>query len=250
MKLTILGSGTGVPSSIRGGPGYLVQAEGIDLIMDLGMGTLAKLDRLGVSLKLCGPILISHLHPDHTAELVSLLFALKNLGIGRVETLQIIGCCGLNDFIEQLFGVYGDWIRPGTFTLEIHEMEKDEIELEGFHLSSMPVQHTEKSIGFRLKSLSGKIVAYSGDSDLCSGLINLIKGTDLAIVECSFPDQKKCPGHLTPSEVGKAALESGAKKVVLTHFYPECAGVDLVAQCRRYYKGEVIIAEDLLELHI
>jgi ribonuclease BN (tRNA processing enzyme) len=250
MKLTILGSGTGVPSAVRGGPGCLVQAEGFDLVMDLGMGTLSKLNRLQVSLKQFGPILISHLHPDHTAELVSLLFALKNLGIGRNETLQIIGCRGLKDFIEKLQEVYGDWIRPATFELEIHEMVKNKISLEKLRISSIPVEHAGHSNGYRLEDSSGKALAYSGDSDFCSGLVDLIQDADLALLECSFPDQKKCPGHLTPSEAGRAAQEAGAKKVVLTHFYPECDGVDLIAQCRKYYKGEVWTAQDLMELHI
>ncbi len=250
MKLTILGSGTGVPSANRGGPGYLVQSGGLDLVMDLGMGTLSKLDRLGVSFKEFGPILISHLHPDHTAELVSLLFALRNLGIGRRKPLEIFGCHGLVQQIEKLEEIYGDWIRPGEYALEIHEMEKDEVVLEELRISSTPVRHTEQSVGFRLENTSGKVLAYSGDSDFCQGLIDLAKDADLALIESSFPDQMKCPGHLIPSEVGKAAREGGAKRVVLTHFYPECEGVDLTVQCRQHFHGEVFLARDLMEFHI
>lgn len=250
MKLTILGSGTGVPSAIRGGPGYLVQTGDLHLVMDLGMGTLSKLDRIHVSLKQIGPILISHLHPDHTAELVSLMFALKNLGIGREETLQIFGCRGLARQVKQLQKIYGNWICPDGYTLDIHEMEKDEVRLEDLRISAVPVQHTDHSVGFRLTHSSGKVLAYSGDSDVCPGLVELIRGTDLAIVECSFPDEKKCPGHLTPAEVGKTAQEAGAKRVVLTHFYPECEGVDLAAQCRCFYQGEVLVAKDLMALDI
>jgi ribonuclease BN (tRNA processing enzyme) len=250
LKLTILGSGTGVPSANRGGPGYLVQTGNLDLVMDLGMGTLAKLDRLGVSFKEFGPILISHLHPDHTAELVSLLFALRNLGIGRRKPLQIFGCHGLVRQMEKLQEIYGDWIRPGEYALEILEMGRDEVVLEDLRLSSIPVRHTEQSVGFRMEDTSGKVLSYSGDSDFCQGLIDLVNDADLALIESSFPDQMKCPGHLTPSEAGKTAREASAKRVVLTHFYPECEGVDLTAQCRQYFHGEVFLARDLIEFDI
>lgn len=250
MKLTILGSGTGFPSASRGGPGHLVQCGDLNLVMDLGMGTLSKLDRVHVSLKQVGPILITHLHPDHTAELVSLLFALKNAGIGRRDTLRIYGCKGLRDVVEKLEGIYGDWIRPEEFDLQIHEMEKDDVTFKGLGIISMPVRHTQGSLGYRLTGPSGKVLAYSGDSDLCPALVDLARDADVALMECSFPDQRKCAGHMTPSEVGRTARDAGARKVVLTHFYPECEGVDLVAQCRRVYGGAVLAGRDLMEIAI
>lgn len=250
MKLTILGSGTGFPSASRGGPGHLVQSGDRYLVMDLGMGTLSKLAQLDISLAQIGPILISHLHPDHTAELVSLLFALKNLNIKRSKRLQLFGCRGFIHLMEKLEGIYGDWIRPTEFDLQIQEMEKDEVFLEDFQIISIPVEHTESSVGFRLTDSSGKILAYSGDTDYCPALVELTKNADLAIMDCSFPDHKKCPGHMTPSEVGKIAQKSGCKRVVLTHFYPECDGEDLVGQCRDYFSGEVSEAQDLIHIQL
>jgi ribonuclease BN (tRNA processing enzyme) len=248
VKLTVLGSGTGFPSSLRGGPGYLVQSKGASLVMDLGMGTLSKLHGLGISLDRVGPILISHLHPDHVAELVSLLFALKNIVISRRLPLELIGAPGLQMLLEKLQEVHGSWIRPEQFTVHIREMERGEVQIGDLKVVSLPVLHTEQSVGFRLTDLSGRSLAYSGDSDSCPALIELVRDVDLAVMECSFPDGKKCAGHLTPSEVGKIVSQGGAKKVVLSHFYPECEEVDVAAQCRRHYGGEVLAAEDLMEL--
>ena len=56
---------------------------------------------------------------------------------------------------------------------------------------------------------------------------NLIsKNADLLILECSHPDGMKAKGHLTPSLCGKIAAKANAKKLVLTHFYPEADKVD------------------------
>jgi len=250
VKLTILGSGTGFPSSIRGGPGYLLQTEGQNLIMDLGMGTLAKLHSLGISPEEIGPILITHLHPDHIAELVSLLFALKYITPSRNTPLRLYGCKGIHNLLKNLQQVHGDWILPSHFPIEIHEMAHNEIVDGNFRIASIPVLHTPESIGFRITGTAGSVLAYSGDTEFCAGLVELVKNADLALIECSFPDEKQRRGHMTPSEAGKAAEEGRAKTLILTHLYPECDGADLIRQCRRTYSGTIRIARDLMQVDI
>ncbi len=58
----------------------------------------------------------------------------------------------------------------------------------------------------------------------------------------------KVPGHLTPSLAGRIATQAGVKKLVLTHFYPECEQVDIAKQCRKTYQGPLELAEDLKEI--
>ncbi|MDX1764920.1 MAG: MBL fold metallo-hydrolase [bacterium] len=250
MRLTVLGSGTGIPSALRGGPGYLVRSDEMAVVLDLGMGTLAKLQGLGVTLEELDAVLISHLHPDHIAELVSLLFALKNPLVLREKPLVFFGCRGLGRTIDKLQRVHGDWIRPETFALDVQELGHAEVACGDLEIGTVPVDHTDHSIGFRLKGGDGKIVAYSGDTDFCDSLVELIRGATIAVMECSFPDEQKCPGHLTPSEVGRAAASGGTGQVILSHLYPACEGVDLIAQCRRTYDGPVTVARDLLTVEI
>jgi ribonuclease BN (tRNA processing enzyme) len=49
---------------------------------------------------------------------------------------------------------------------------------------------------------------------------------------------------------GRMAAEAGARRLMLTHFYPDCEDVDLAAQCRRTYEGPVILARDLMHLEV
>jgi ribonuclease BN (tRNA processing enzyme) len=74
--------------------------------------------------------------------------------------------------------------------------------------------------------------------------------TDLLVLECSFPDERKVPGHLTPSLAGRIANETRCRRLLLTHLYPECDQVDVLSQCRRTYSGDVLIAEDLLRISV
>jgi ribonuclease BN (tRNA processing enzyme) len=93
-------------------------------------------------------------------------------------------------------------------------------------------------------------VAYSGDSDACDALVNVAQEVDLFICESAMPDALKVPGHMTPSLAGRMATRAGAKRLVLTHLYPECDGEDLVKQASGTYKGPVTVAEDLMSFDL
>ncbi|RLB88140.1 MAG: MBL fold metallo-hydrolase, partial [Deltaproteobacteria bacterium] len=79
-------------------------------------------------------------------------------------------------------------------------------------------------------------------------LVSLSTDADLLICESAMPDGMKVPGHLTPSLAGRIAAEAGVKRLVLTHFYPECESVDLYEQCRKTYQGPLLLARDLMEI--
>ena len=57
-------------------------------------------------------------------------------------------------------------------------------------------------------------------------------------------------GHLTPSLAGEIASAARVKKLVLTHFYPECDRADISDQCRKTYSGPLILAEDLMRINV
>ncbi|NNG47268.1 MAG: MBL fold metallo-hydrolase, partial [Deltaproteobacteria bacterium] len=73
---------------------------------------------------------------------------------------------------------------------------------------------------------------------------------DVAVFECSFPNERRVEGHLTPGEAGEVANAAKVKRLVLTHFYPECEGADILSQCQETFSGEVILAEDLLRIPV
>ena len=76
--------------------------------------------------------------------------------------------------------------------------------------------------------------------------MELARGSHLFVCDCAFPDEHREPGHLTPGLAGKAAEAAGAKKLCLTHFYPQCEGHDLAAEARATFSGEIVLAEDLM----
>ena len=251
MEGRILGSGTAVPHPRRGTAGNLVRRSGATILIDTGLGTLQKLAILGISPAEPDAVAFTHLHLDHTAELAPLLFCLRNVGIGRTKTLTLLGAPGLRDFYERLRRMYGSWVEPEGYPLEIEEISDRPVSLGSLVLTGFPVMHTPQSLAFRVEDPgTGKAAAFSGDTDLCEGLVAAARDADVAVFECSFPDEHKVEGHLTPGEAGTAASSARVRKLVLTHFYPECEGADILGQCRATFSGEIILAEDLLRIPI
>ena len=254
IKVTILGSGTCVPSLARSSCSVLMQVGASKILFDSGPGTMRRLLEARTTIFDLSHIFYSHFHPDHTGEFVPLIFATKYPdGSRRKLPLTVAGGRGLLNFYERLKNVYGQWIELAPGLLEIIEFDNknaDAITFEDFSVYTVPVKHNEESIAFRITCSDGFSAVYTGDTDYSETIIDLAKDTDLLICECALPDKLRAPGHLTPSLAGELASKAGVGNLVLTHFYPECEKADIAAECRQSYAGHLVLAEDLMELKV
>lgn len=254
MRLIVLGSGTGIPLHDRASPSLAFFIEGSTVLFDLGPGTLRQLSKAGIGHERIQHIFISHFHPDHTADLVHLLFATRHPPIlKKREPFIITGPQGFKDFLAKLRRAYGKWLNLPSEIMEIEELDTQNPEKRGyknFNIISQPTNHTPHSLAYRVESPSGKSFVYSGDTGFCTEIVGLARGADLLILECSFPDAEEAEGHLTPSLAGRIASLAGVKKLMLLHFYPEVLATNIARQCRKTYTGELILGSDLLNLQI
>ena len=245
----ILGSGTGLPNPKRAVPGYLLKIENMNILIDSGAGTLHRLVRCGVTYHDIDYILYSHLHPDHTLDLVSVLFASRNPENAREKDLAVIGPEGLEGFYDKLLSLYGATIAPESYMVRLREITDGEIDLDMCKVRAKRVEHTERSIGFRIELANGTSFAYSGDTGYCDNIVSLAKNVDLLLLECSGPNGfKATKGHLTPSAAGRIASEAGCKRLVLSHFYPVCDRHPIQRQTKEHFNGKTIIAKDNMRL--
>jgi ribonuclease BN (tRNA processing enzyme) len=251
-KITILGSGTCVPSLERSSAAVLVTTGESRILLDLGDGTLRRLLEAGHRVGDISHVLITHFHPDHTGALASFLFSNKYPEPAtRRGPLTLMGGPGFVDFFRRFGHVYGRWIElpPEKIRLkEVDPMAADGIDFGDFHLSWAPVNHNPESLAYRIRDEAGKSMVYSGDTDESESLKRLAKGADLLICESALPDALKVPGHLSPALAGGIAADARVGKLVLTHFYPECDTADMAGECRRTYDGPLVLAEDLMEI--
>lgn len=254
LRVTILGSGTCVPSLTRSACSVLLESRGEKWLFDCGPGTLRRLLEAGTTIFEISQLFLSHLHPDHTADLVPLLFATKYPdGDRRTFPLTVTAGRGFGDFFNRLKAAYGGWIEIGEGMLRIIEMSTDGLdrrEMGGLRLETAPMNHSPQSIAFRVTGPAGRSMVYSGDTDFSEPLIEFAAGADLLICESAFPEAHRVAGHLTPALAGEIAARARVGRLVLTHFYPICDRVDIEAECRRTYSGPLTLAQDLMQLEV
>lgn len=246
-RLTVIGSGTCVPSARRGSPGLLIRTQECSFLVDCGPGTLGRLAKIGIGPERIDALFQTHIHPDHISDLVPFLFA-NNYGQPvRTADLNIFGAPGLGEFIGKLQGIYENWLDAQNYKLNVREPAGGPVELQGVRIKSSPVKHSKSSLAYRFTDREGKSIVVSGDTDYCRELVSLARGADLLVLECSHPDALKMEGHLSPRYAGRIAWEAECNKLVLTHFYPPCDDADIIDECRKEYSGEIFLAEDLQE---
>ncbi|MFC1811968.1 MBL fold metallo-hydrolase [Thermodesulfobacteriota bacterium] len=254
ISVTILGSGTCVPSLRRSSCSVLIKIKNSVLLFDSGAGTMRRLLETKTEIFDISYLFYSHLHPDHTGELVPFLFANKYPdGQRRQIPLTIIAGKGFLHFYNGLKTVYGQWIElaPGLFRIvELNNTARDTRRYDDFTVESTPVEHNEESIAYRINVSDGASVVYSGDTGYSDNLITLAGDADILICESAFPDDLEVSGHLTPSLAGEIATQANARKLVLTHFYPECDRTDIEKECRKTYAGPLVLAEDLMKIEL
>ena len=244
MNLFILGSGTCVPTVERGPAGLALALDSHLILFDGGSGSLRQMVRMSLDFRQVDYLCLSHFHPDHVADFVPFLFAMNyTVDFTRSLPLHIIGPKGLRNFYDQLHGIFGRWIEAQTYPLSFREAEESHFSYPDFAILTLPMTHSAASVGFRVISRDRSLV-YSGDTDYCGNIVMLGRNADLLILECSFPNERKTEGHLTPSLAGKIAREASCKKLLLTHFYPVFQDHDILAECRKEFDGEIILAED------
>ena len=230
----------------------MVQAGGEMLVFDLGSGAVRGMLESGLDPLAVDRIYFTHFHPDHTVDIVPLLFSINHgAPEARTEPLHVAGPVPFHRFWNSVMGVWGEWMAGDYATLvsELPHECPSPIALAGCRLSWVPAEHRPESIAYRLDTESRAFV-YTGDTEYSEPVVELARGADTLLTECSFPDDTPVPGHLTPSSVARIASEAGVGNVVLTHIYPTADGLDLVSEVSRGFDGEVIVAEDGLKISV
>ncbi len=252
MKITILGSGTALPSADRCGPSVLVQIKNDLILVDMGAGCLTNLEKAGYSYRNISHICFTHHHPDHTTELIRLLFAFRNGNFPLTRNkLKLIATEHFFQWMDKLNEPYSRWLDKLPFQLEKYSIDKKGIfQEQQWIIKGGAVNHIESSTSFTITEKTEKTIIISGDTDYCTELMTTWKNADLMILECTMPENEKRVGHLIPSEAGIIAEKTGTKKLVLTHFYPQCANSDMISPAKKYFNGEIILAEDFMTIEV
>jgi ribonuclease BN (tRNA processing enzyme) len=246
VELITVGTGTVAPSAQRTGAAHLVLRNGVRVLLDCGPGTVHRLAQFGLPWGDITHIALSHFHPDHFADLPILVYALKYTTVPpRREPLVVLGPRGVVRLVKALAEGYGDWLLDPGFPFLVMDVEPGEpfpLDAE-VSLETFPVPHTQESVAYELTAPEGRLV-YTGDTGPSAELARWAKGCSLLLAECSLPEAMALDLHLTPERAGDLAREAGARRLVLTHFYPPVENTDPARGAASRFGGPVTAASD------
>lgn len=244
--LTVIGSGTLVPSGERSSPCHLIDADGALLLLDAGPGAVHGLARHGKPWWKVSHLVLTHFHTDHFADLPHLLFALKWASpSARTRPLHVIGPPGLHGRVEALRAAHGEFITHPGFDVVYTEVARDGTwEDAAVTLRFAPSRHTGHSVAVRAE-LEGRAAGYTGDTGPELALGRFLRGCALLVSECALADPASATNHLSPASVAELARAANPADLVLTHMYPPLDAATVPGLVRAAgYAGRVTCARD------
>jgi ribonuclease BN (tRNA processing enzyme) len=258
IRLTFFGSAAGFPTEKRPNTTAVGVWRGDSLyLLDAGGGVAAQFARLGVSPDALKAIFISHMHADHTGGLPLLLqwLQLNKRKRPLVLCMPAEGVEGFRDLLSMCY-LLPEWLG---FEMEILEVEEGPgYEEEGIRVEAIPNRHLEGFVE-RLRELGdarsgqsfsyavdveGKRVLFSADLGYAWEVPERVRGAELAIVELA---------HFEPEELGEVLAGLPVPRLVVTHLKHtfEPTEGEIPARIKAAgYEGEVLVAQDGLELEL
>lgn len=248
MELHVLGAGSILPREGYGCAGYALRpSPGARVtLLDCGPGSLRRLPAAGIGLEEVERVVLSHEHPDHCLDLFALAFARRSPHfVGRLPRLEIVGPRGTGGLVERGGALSGTKAWTRFEDAEVVEVEPDGgfLERGPLRFAWAPTRHTPTAVAWRVEH-AGASLTYSGDTGESEAVAALARGTDLFVLECSFPDEHPVERHLTPSACGRMAARAGCARLLLTHFYPDNDPEVARASAAHAFRSPIELARD------
>lgn len=283
LKITLLGTGSPLPSLKRASSSYLVEIGGDVLLIDHGPGAFQRLLEAGRRATDVTHVFLSHLHFDHCADLIRLFHHRWDASGPHTPPMSIYGPEGTQEFIDRVFGAQGAFSRdlaartrhplsaaiyrerggtpprpwPDTRVTEL--AGSGVVEFDGWRIARCEVPHVQPyldSFAYRVES-GGKSFVYTSDVNLTlpdapPALLALAQGADLLVHYLNaFAYEAKATGGLAgPRFVARLAREADVKILATTHHGPWIDTAEVrervISEIAEVYSGQVVWGEDLM----
>ncbi|MEV8028543.1 MULTISPECIES: MBL fold metallo-hydrolase [Cellulosimicrobium] len=243
-----------VPAAEAAAAGF--EARDWNVVLDLGNGSLGALQRFVDPLDV-DAVGLSHLHPDHFVDVCGLYVYLRyhpvrgSTRTGVPSRLTVLGPAGTAARIEAAYGAEpGDGV---TEELDVRAWEPGApVRVGPLVLEPYRVFHPVEAYGVRVTGPStlrpgeSAVLAYTGDTDACDGVVELARDADLLLSEAAFhegrDDGVERGIHLTGRRAGEVATAARARRLVLTHLPAWNDPERSRAEARETYTGPVDVA--------
>jgi ribonuclease Z len=247
-KLIILGSSNAIPDLEHENTHMAFVGQERRILVDCVNNPIVRLKQAGIDIHELTDLLLTHFHPDHVSGVPSLL--MNSWLLGRKAPLNIYGLDYTLERIQKLMHFY-DWETwPNFFPVNFVSLPEEEmtpvLESREMRFFASPVEHLVPTIGLRVEfPQSGKVLAYSCDTEPCPQVVRLASGADVLIHEATGDTL----GHSSAAQAGEIARQAEVGKLLLIHYQTgDFDPRQLMKQARQTFAGEVGLAEDFMQL--
>jgi ribonuclease Z len=158
LKVTLLGTGVGIPQPGRSQSALLMENES-PLLFDCGAGTLLRLADAGIDMQDLDTVVLTHLHLDHCADVLPLANARYLMGL---LGLVVCGPVGTLQWLQAQRSAY-PYLEK--MVVSVHEIQPmDAVYLKGCDIFAEEARHSVTALAYRM-DCGDKSVVYSGDTE-------------------------------------------------------------------------------------
>lgn len=251
MRVTVLGCWAPYPAPGGACSGYVIQDAAANTVLDLGHGAFSRLHQI-FDFRSVHSVIITHLHPDHYADLHCLRHAVAGAlrdGSRRQGPVNLY----LPDQPADVAG-YFDGCQDAFHTVFIKDLPTEIVppgvqvhvcQVGPVRFFLLPVQHNLPAYAVGVEG-SGYLV-YTGDTCPTPELVRFAEKADILLCEASGlnSDERAMAGrHMTAGQAGELARQARVKELILTHFWPEYDLEELRRQAEETYGGKVYLATE------
>lgn len=251
LEVRVVGCSGSIPGPDSPASCYLVQAfdgrRTYSIVLDLGGGSLGPLRRWVEPLHV-DAVLLSHLHPDHCLDLTGLYVEHRHRPWFDDPTarrrIPVHAPTGAAERMGRAYGVLEPADLTDAFAFE-SLADRSSFRVGPMLITPIAVEHPVPAFGFRVEA-AGAVLAYTGDTDDCPALDDLMVDADLVLADCAFVDgrDEQRGVHLTGSRAARAAARAGGVgALVLTHLPPWNEPAVCRADAARSWDGALDVAE-------
>ncbi len=278
-RLILLGAGGGPrPKTTNMAPAQVIIVNDALYVVDCGDGVARQLVIAGASLQKLRHVFVTHHHSDHNADYGNLLLLAWASGLRTP-----VGAWGPPP-IEKMTKLFlemnaydidtriADEGRvPLAPLINVHELTRAGVVMldANVKVACALVDHPPITLAFAYRfDTADRSIVISGDTNRSDELVKLAQGADVLVHEALYvpaidrlvarvPNATTLRKHLVDShtsaeDCGRVASAAGVKTLVLSHLVPpddpmvtEQMWLDAA---RSHFKGEIIVARDLLEI--
>lgn len=245
MRITVLGFQSPYPGPGGATPGYLLQTESMNILIDCGSGVISQVTKY-IPIHQLDAVFLSHYHQDHIADVGVLQYGLnvhqRVEGIRANQPVPIYSPTEPAEYSSQMVYKEATIYKPIT--------EQTEVILGDIAVRFIRTDHPILCYAMMFTH-NGKKVLYGADTGMQMHWEKVME-PDIFICEGTYLDgfePNKPSGHLSVRQAAQIANDIKAKLLLITHLFHNTKEEDVYEQASSY--GELCyVAQIGLQIEI